>query len=122
MGVGSEVFSPVSMGRKAIGIELKDSYYKQAILNMKEAEKRFKKTVKQENTILMQTKKQSVIESLTNIIVGLLTSFLIQLIIYPLLNIPVSINQNIIITIVFFIVSFIRGYLIRRYFNKKNVR
>lgn len=41
MGVGSEVFSPVSMGRKAIGIELKDSYYKQAVLNMKEAVKRF---------------------------------------------------------------------------------
>jgi DNA modification methylase len=41
MGVGSEVFSPVSMGRKAIGIELKDSYYKQAILNMKEVDKRF---------------------------------------------------------------------------------
>lgn len=41
MGVGSEVFSPVSMGRKAIGIELKDSYYKQAILNLKEVEKRF---------------------------------------------------------------------------------
>jgi DNA modification methylase len=47
MGVGSEVFSPVSMGRKAIGIELKDSYYKQAILNCQEAEKRFKQTVKQ---------------------------------------------------------------------------
>jgi DNA modification methylase len=41
MGVGSDVFSPVSMGRKAIGIELKDSYYKQAILNMKEVDKRF---------------------------------------------------------------------------------
>ena len=48
MGVGSEVYSPVSMGRKAIGIELKDSYYKQAILNMKEAEKRFKEQAKQE--------------------------------------------------------------------------
>jgi len=46
MGVGSEVYSPVSMGRKAIGIELKDSYYKQAVLNMKEAEKRFKNTKK----------------------------------------------------------------------------
>ena len=45
MGVGSEVFSPVSMGRKAIGIELKDSYFKQAILNLKEAEKRFKDKV-----------------------------------------------------------------------------
>lgn len=41
MGVGSEVYSPVSMGRKAIGIELKDSYYKQAIQNLKEAELRF---------------------------------------------------------------------------------
>lgn len=48
MGVGSEVFSPVSMGRKAIGIELKSSYFKQAKLNLKEAEKRFKATVKQE--------------------------------------------------------------------------
>lgn len=47
MGVGSEVFSPVSQGRKAIGIELKDSYYKQAILNMKEAENRFKEKSKQ---------------------------------------------------------------------------
>lgn len=44
MGVGSEVYSPVSMGRKAVGIELKDSYYKQALLNLKDAEKRFKKT------------------------------------------------------------------------------
>lgn len=47
MGVGSEVFSPVSLGRKAIGIELKDSYYKQAILNLKEAENRFKESEKQ---------------------------------------------------------------------------
>lgn len=43
MGVGSEVYSPVSMGRKAIGIELKDSYFKQARINLKYAEKRFDK-------------------------------------------------------------------------------
>lgn len=42
MGVGSEVYSPVSLGRKAIGIELKDSYYKQALLNLKDAPNRFK--------------------------------------------------------------------------------
>lgn len=41
MGVGSEVYSPVSMGRKAIGIELKESYFKQAIANMKDAHRRF---------------------------------------------------------------------------------
>lgn len=42
MGVGSEVYSPVSMGRKAIGIELKDSYFKQAKINLSLASERFK--------------------------------------------------------------------------------
>lgn len=52
MGVGSEVYSPVSMGRKAIGIELKDSYFKQATINLKEADKRFKNVkVKQEKLL-----------------------------------------------------------------------
>lgn len=41
MGVGSEVYSPVSMGRKAIGIELKDSYFKQARINLELAKSRF---------------------------------------------------------------------------------
>lgn len=41
MGVGSEVYSPVSLGRKAIGIELKDSYFKQAKINLGLAENRF---------------------------------------------------------------------------------
>jgi DNA modification methylase len=41
MGVGSEVYSPVSLGRKAIGIELKDSYYKQAKINLTHAKSRF---------------------------------------------------------------------------------
>jgi DNA modification methylase len=47
MGVGSEVYSPVSLGRKAIGIELKDSYFKQATINLKHAENRFANEQKQ---------------------------------------------------------------------------
>ena len=68
--------------------------------------------------VLMQKRKHSIYESITNVIVGLITSFLIQLAIYPMLSIKVSVNQNIAITVVFFIVSFIRGYVIRRIFNK----
>lgn len=41
MGVGSEVYSPISMGRKGIGIELKDSYFKQAKINIALAATRF---------------------------------------------------------------------------------
>jgi hypothetical protein len=48
MGVGSEVYSPVSMGRKAIGIELKDSYFKQAKINLELANSRFEKEAYQE--------------------------------------------------------------------------
>ena len=37
MGVGSEVYMSVVLRRKAVGIELKPSYFKQAVLNMKAA-------------------------------------------------------------------------------------
>jgi DNA modification methylase len=39
LGVGSEVYGAVRLGRKGIGIELKDSYYKQAVLNLEDAKK-----------------------------------------------------------------------------------
>lgn len=51
---------------------------------------------------------------------GLLVSFLIQLIIYPVMNIPVRLEQNIIITLVFTGASIGRGYIVRRIFNKFN--
>jgi len=38
MGVGSEVYGAVINGRKAIGIELKPSYYKQAVRNLESAQ------------------------------------------------------------------------------------
>lgn len=65
-----------------------------------------------------QTKRKSLFESIVQTLIGLLTSILIQFIIYPLMDIPVTIFQNIIITLVFFIVSIIRGYLVRRLFDK----
>jgi len=68
---------------------------------------------------MKQSKKNSIIESIFQTLIGLITSILIQLILYPLLNIPVSFNQNLIITLVFFIVSILRGYIVRRIFNSK---
>lgn len=38
MGVGSEVYGAVTNGRRAIGIELKPSYYRQALRNLQAAE------------------------------------------------------------------------------------
>jgi high-affinity Fe2+/Pb2+ permease len=70
------------------------------------------------NIMKKQSKKHSVYESITNVVIGLLISIITQMILYPLMGIPVSFNQNLIITGVFFVISFIRGYLIRRFFNR----
>jgi len=40
MGVGSEVYAAVRMGRKGIGVELKPSYYRQAVRNVEVADER----------------------------------------------------------------------------------
>ena len=38
MGIGSEVYQSAKMGRRAIGIELKDAYFEQAVKNMNSLE------------------------------------------------------------------------------------
>lgn len=40
LGIGSEVYAAVEMGRKGIGIELKPSYFAQAVKNLEAARKR----------------------------------------------------------------------------------
>ncbi len=69
---------------------------------------------------MSQTKKQSLKETVISTIIGLAVSLITQIVVFPLYNIEVSFNQNIQITIIFTIVSILRGYFVRRYFNKKN--
>lgn len=38
MGIGSEVYEAIKLGRKGIGFELKDSYFNEAVKNIKKAE------------------------------------------------------------------------------------
>lgn len=46
MGVGSEVYGAVKEGRRGIGVELKESYFRQAIKNVEMAEKGIKPDVR----------------------------------------------------------------------------
>ncbi len=46
----------------------------------------------------MQTKKLSLIESITSTLIGFTVSLLVQIVIYPIMNIPVTIVQNLTIT------------------------
>lgn len=67
---------------------------------------------------MKQSKKISLIESLVQTIAGLFISFCIQIVIYPALEIEVNLNQNLIITFVFFVASLLRGFIVRRIFNR----
>lgn len=69
----------------------------------------------------MQTKRQSLIETVTSTLIGLAVSFLTQIIVFPMYNLEVNFNQNLQITAIFTVVSILRGYSVRRLFNKKKV-
>lgn len=65
----------------------------------------------------MQTKKQSLIESVVNILIGYFTAVFSQLLIFPLFDIVIPIQDNLLIGLYFTLISLARSYLIRRYFN-----
>lgn len=67
----------------------------------------------------MQSKKQSLIETVTSTLIGLAVSFLTQIIVFPLYNLEVNFTQNLQITLIFTVVSIARGYFVRRIFNKR---
>lgn len=66
----------------------------------------------------MQSKKLSLIESIANTFVGFILSIGLQLAIYPVLDIEVTLSENLIITLSFMVLSVLRGYFLRRLFNK----
>ena len=67
----------------------------------------------------MQTKKQSFIESLTSTTIGIIIGIVLNLIILPVFGYPVSLSDSLWISVIFTVISIIRSYIIRRWFNSK---
>ena len=67
----------------------------------------------------MQSKKQSLIESLTSTTIGIIIGIVLNLTILPIFGYPVSVSDSLWISLIFTAVSVIRGYIIRRVFNSK---
>jgi len=70
----------------------------------------------------MQTKTQSLIESITNIAIGYSVAIVSQLAVFPLFNINVTIQDNLMIGLYFTAISLVRSYVVRRYFNKRHTK
>lgn len=68
----------------------------------------------------MQTKTQSLIEAVANIVIGMGVAFAGQLIVFPALGIAVRLDQNVAITCAFTAISLARSYALRRLFNRRH--
>lgn len=65
----------------------------------------------------MQTKTHSFYEALSNTAIGFLISLAATFVIFPLVGLPTSPGQNLAITCFYTVISIVRGYVIRRWFN-----
>ena len=67
----------------------------------------------------MQSKKQSLIETLTSVFVGWLIGVILNLTVLPLFDYNITVVDSLWVSLIFTAVSVIRGYVIRRAFNSK---
>ena len=68
----------------------------------------------------MQNKFQSLIESFTIVISGFFVALAVQLLIFPLYDIEITLFQNVQIVMILTVTSIIRVYIVRRCFNRVN--
>lgn len=67
-----------------------------------------------------QTRLGSLIEATLNILIGYTVALVSQLLIFPQFDIHVSIGTNLWIGLWFTLISLVRSFLIRRWFNAKS--
>ena len=67
----------------------------------------------------MQSKMDSLIETPTNVGIGWFISFIANMLVLPLFGYNINLTDGVLISIIFTIISIIRGYVVRRWFNSK---
>lgn len=66
-----------------------------------------------------QTRRQSIIEAWTNILIGFSINFIINIMLLPLVGAELTVANNLWLGAVYTAVSMIRQYAIRRWFNDR---
>ena len=67
----------------------------------------------------MQTKIQSLVEAVTNTLFGLVLAFVVNMLLMGAAGVSATAKQNLLIVGGHTIVSVIRSYVVRRFFNKR---
>ncbi len=65
----------------------------------------------------MQTRTQSLIEATANTLLTIVIGVITQIIVFPWFGLNATIVQNLWIVLIFTAISFVRSFLVRRFFN-----
>ena len=65
----------------------------------------------------MQSRWMSLMEAATNIVVGYGLAVLTQVLVFPLFGLEVSLGENLGIGGIFTLISLVRSFVLRRFFN-----
>ena len=71
---------------------------------------------------MKQSRTMSLIESVTNVVVGYALAIATQLVVFPLFDIEAALSEHLAIGGAFVVVSLARGYLLRRLFEALRCR
>jgi hypothetical protein len=70
---------------------------------------------------MKQTRRASLVESLLNVAIGYGVALASQLIVFPLFGIHVGLSENIVIGLIFTVISICRSFMVRRLFETLRV-
>ena len=66
----------------------------------------------------MQSRSLSLIEAITNVVVGYVLAVATQIVVFPWFELNPSLGENLTLGLVFTTISLIRGYALRRLFTR----
>ena len=69
---------------------------------------------------MAQTKLESAIEVVVNVLIGYVVATASQIMIFPLFGIFLPLSDNLLIGAYFTAISIVRGYVVRRFFNRNS--
>ena len=69
-----------------------------------------------------QSRRMSLVEAVTNVVVGFAVALLTQIIVFPLFGIAVTLGENLAIGSLFTLASICRSFVLRRAFEAIRVR
>ena len=71
---------------------------------------------------MKQSRLMSLVEAITNVVVGYVLAIATQIVVFPWFGIEAGLSDHLTIGLVFVAVSLVRGYLLRRLFERFRLR